>query len=111
LNIKQLLHFHIAYWCLGEILTDGRKNSFYFDVTAADNDASLIARGDAHGRVSLKAGVDRLMVVVVGEPTGECLLECFRAGIEQKILLPDTRATRVSHICFATRTLARPSRF
>jgi hypothetical protein len=67
------------------------KTSFYFDVTAADNDASLIARGDAHGRVSLKAGADRLIVVVEGEPTGECLLECFRAGIEQKILLPDMR--------------------
>jgi len=65
------------------------KTSFYFDVTAADNDASLIARGDAHGRVSLKAGADRLIVVVEGEPTGECLLECFHAGIEQKILLPD----------------------
>jgi hypothetical protein len=64
---------------------------FYFDVTAADNDAIVIVRGDAYGRVSLKAGADRLMVVMASEPTGNCLLECFRTGMEQKILLPDMR--------------------
>lgn len=38
-----------------------------------------------------EAGTDRLLVVVTGEPTGESLLECFRTGVEQKILLPDMR--------------------
>jgi hypothetical protein len=64
---------------------------FYFDVTAADNGATVITRGDVHGRVSLKAGNGRLMVAVEGEPTGDYLLECFRIGIEQKILLPEMR--------------------
>jgi hypothetical protein len=67
------------------------KTGFYFDVTVADNDATLIMRGDVYGRVSLKAGADRLMVVAAGEPTGDCLLACFRIGVEQKILLPDMR--------------------
>jgi hypothetical protein len=64
---------------------------FYRDVEATDAGAILIAPGDAHGRVALKAGADRLMVAVTGEPTGECLLECFRTGVERKIIQPDMR--------------------
>jgi len=51
----------------------------------------LITHGDAQGRVSLEAAADRLVVVVKGEPSGENLLECFRAGKKQDVVLADMR--------------------
>jgi hypothetical protein len=66
-------------------------SGFFRDPEAASCGSALITHGNAQGRVSLKAAADRLAVVVKGEPTGENLLECFRAGMQQNVVAGDMR--------------------
>lgn len=64
---------------------------FYRDMDAAQSGDTMVVRGDVHGRVVLKAGGDRLLVTITGEPTGEDLLNCFRDGLAQNILRTEMR--------------------
>jgi hypothetical protein len=64
-------------------------DDFYRDVEETRPGWTMIVRGDGHGRVALKAGDGKLLVVLTGEPTGEDLLGCFRAALEQNVLLTE----------------------
>lgn len=64
-------------------------DDFYCDVAEAGPGWTLITRGDSHGKVALKSDGARLMVVLTGEPSGEDLVGCFRAALEQNVLLTE----------------------
>ena len=64
-------------------------DDFYRDVEENRPGWTMIVRGDGHGRVALKAGDGKLLVVLTGEPSGEDLLGCFRAALEQNVLLTE----------------------
>jgi len=85
-------------------------SGFYLGLEPVQGGGTLIARGDITGRVSLKAGADRLLVVVTGESAGDNLLDCFRAAMEQKLLLTDMRTlVDVTHFVGAS-TMAKGPR-
>jgi hypothetical protein len=68
------------------------STDFYSGFEHASEDSTIIEKGGNTGRIRLKAAGDRLHVVIEQEPAGECLIACFREGLERKILRPNMRA-------------------
>lgn len=69
-----------------------RKQDFYSSFEQPNDNSVIISRGPNDGRIALKAAGERLHVIVLGEPEGECLTGCFREGLDRGVLRPNMRA-------------------